>query len=105
MKKPQYISKLEETQQMFSIMELGTIDKDLQVFFKDKKVTIVYSETKNKNGYLVWDEIIYKTSQSFYIHISHNKSDIDKWSMNIYYNPEQLNELIIYTNQLLKQIK
>ena len=104
MKKPKLIKNNEKVVGVFSTMDMGIFDKDLEKYFKDKKMVIVYSETTNK-GFLIWNEVIYKTAQSFYIHISHLKNDIDKWSMNIYYKQEQLNELLIYTNQLLKQIK
>lgn len=105
MKKPKLIKNIEKTSGVFSYMEMGIFTKDLQSFFKDKNADVVYSETTNKYGVLIWNEVIYKTAQPFYIHISHLKNDIDKWSMNIYYKPEQLNELLIYTNQLLKQFK
>lgn len=105
MKKPKLIKNNEKTLGVFSSMEMGIFPKDLQSYFKDKKMDIVYSETTNKGGVLIWNEVIYKTVQPFYIQISHVKNDVDKWSMNIYYKPEQLNELLIYTNQLLKQIK
>ena len=103
--KLEVIKKIEENEGVLSSMMMGTFDKDLEKYFKDKKVEIIYSEIINKGGVLKWWEVIYETAQKFYIHISHNKSDVDKWSMNIYYKSEQLNELIIYTNQLLKQFK
>ena len=105
MKKPKLIKNNEKTLGVFSSMEMGIFTKDLQSFFKDNNIQMVYSETTHKNGLLIWNEVIYKTAQPFYIHVSHLKNDIDKWSMNIYYKPEQLNELLIYTNQLLKQFK
>ena len=105
MVKPDYILDIEKTEGIFSVMEMGVFDKNLYNFFKDRKNSVVYSEINNKQGVLVWTEVIYKTAQSFYINISNNKNDIDKWSMTIYYKPEQLSELIVYTNQLLKQLK
>lgn len=105
MKKQKLLKNNEKITGVYSCMEMGIFTKDLVTFFKDKKMEIIYSDITNKNGILMWNEVLYKTPQPFYIQVSHLKNDIDNWSMNIYYYPKQLNELIIYTNQLLKQIK
>ena len=49
MKKPKLIKYNEKTLGVFSSMEMGIFTKDLQSFFKDKNIEIVYSDTTNKH--------------------------------------------------------
>lgn len=98
---PRYISNLEKTDGEFSIMFCGKLSFNLEKFFKNKKVSIVYSESKYNSNRVEWFDIIYKTSQTFYIHI---RKENDDWNMNIYYKPNQFDELFLFLNQLYKQL-
>lgn len=106
MQKPEYISKLEIGGTVFSIMNLDIFDGNLHKFLEDKKLTRVFEKSKMMlNGDLIWNEIIYKTKQPFYLHILNETITENRWELQIYYKPEQLNELIIFIRQVIKQFR
>ena len=104
METPKYIKRIEESDGIMSLMEVHSIREDI-VDFLDKKLTRVweigFSDRDNK---IFWEDVIYKTNQKFFIHIS-TPLLMAEPSMTIYYKSEQLNELKIFINQLNKQIR
>lgn len=100
--KPDYILSLEKEFGIFSIMELEIPDPKFREFIGNK-LKIVYSRTNINDNLLVkWDEIIYKTTQSFYLHLLCKN---ENWLIGIYYKAEQFEELKIFVSQLLKNYK
>ena len=104
MEKPNYIEKIEESDGIMSLMEIHSIREDIVDFF-DKKLTRVWERGfSDKNNKIFWEDVIYKTNQKFFIHVS-TPILMGAPSMTIYYKSEQLNELKIFINQLNKQIR
>jgi hypothetical protein len=102
-KKPEYIVKKENNNEIFSIMNFHNFEGKFLDFLKTKKLKLVYQESIiDSIGIIKNIDTIYETEQKFYLHVE----DIDKgdkWSLTIYYNPDHYNELRFFTNQLNKQ--
>jgi hypothetical protein len=101
---PNYIKDYEHREGILSrntvVMPEGFDD-----FLKDKKVSIVYSESNSdfENGKISFKSKIYKTQQGFYLYLLFG--DDGKTDMTIYYKQSQLSELTIFITQLFKQFK
>lgn len=103
--KPKYIEKLEEKIGIFSVVKFNYFDGKSSDFFKNKKFKIVYSESiPDDVTILKYKKIVYETEQKFYLYVENGVSE-DVWFLTIYYQPEQLNELKFFVNQLNKQYK
>jgi hypothetical protein len=108
MTKPEYIQKLESQDDIFSVMACHELKGDFLKFLNEKKLTRVYEKSSiNESGYISFNEVIFKSQQSFYLSIEIRvipQSDtISK--LTIYYKVEQYNELYMFISQLLKQYK
>jgi len=102
-KKPEYIVKKENESEIFSVVKFEYFDGKSSDFFKNKKFKIVYLESMTDNvSILKHQKIIYETEQKFYLYVENGDSQ-DVWFLTIYYQPEQLNELRFFINQLNKQ--
>ena len=103
MLKPEYIVKLESNGDIFSEI-LFPDTKGLHGFFKSKKIVKIYEKSIILlDGNLHPKNILYKTSQGFFINL--NDLENDNWSMTIYYKSEQENEMLLFSKNLLKQLK
>jgi hypothetical protein len=103
--KTKYIEKLEEKIGIFSVVKFNYFDGKSSDFFKNKKFKIVYSESiPDDVTILKYKKIVYETEQKFYLYVENGDSE-DVWFLTIYYQPEQLNELKFFVNQLNKQYK
>lgn len=106
MKKPNYIKTLEESDGKFSVMNFHVFRVDLYKFLEEKKIERVYEKSHiTLDGSAVWDKIIYKTQQPFYLYIKNDSIEEPQWYLSIYYKPYQFNELIIFIRQVLKQFR
>lgn len=97
-----FISNLESNDKIFSELNFE-LSKKVYDFWKTKKVTKVFQVSNNSDKGIEPIEVIFKTAQGFYILIK--KIENEDWSMTIYYNIEQENELKLFTKNLIKQIK
>jgi hypothetical protein len=103
MVKPKYIDFIEKDSGIFSTMIFHKFSKDIVKYLDEKSFTRVYEVgTVQKTGKASWDEIIYKTKQDFFIHVGEYDKEYDSYCLNIYYRTEQKNELLFFTNQILK---
>lgn len=106
MDKHEFITTLENTEGVFSIMDFHLFDGDLFKFLEDKKMSRVFEKSKVMlEGDVIWVEVLYKTKQSFYLHLENKTIGSPRWGLRIYYKPEQLNELVIFIKQVLKQFR
>lgn len=104
--KPDYIINVEKQEGILSIMKFHSFDEYALKFLDEKKYERVFEEGSVKtSGKAKWNEIIYKTTQSFFLHFFSNSEDDEQYWLNIYYKPEKRNELIFFTTQILKPIK
>ncbi len=104
-KKPKYIKKLEKNGEVLSIMNFHTFNDEMYKLFEEKKIPRVFEKSIiRQDGKAIWDQMIYKTNQNFYLHVI-NTQETDKWWLCIYYRPEQFNELIIFIRSVLKQLR
>lgn len=104
MKTPKYIEKIEEGDGIMSLMEIHSIREDIIVFLDKKLLRVWERGFSDRNNKIIWEDVIYKTNQKFFIHVS-TPLLMGAPSMTIYYKSEQLNELKIFINQLNKQIR
>ena len=102
MNKPEFISKLETENGIFSQLNFQTLEK-VYNFWETKKVSKVYQVSDATEKGMSPKEVIYKSAQEFFISIYNLQED--EWMMTIYYKVEQENELKLFTKNLIKQIK
>lgn len=97
---PEYIKK----QGIFSKVFVS-LPESFDVFLKDKKMKIVYSESVSdfETGNIKYKCKIYQTQQEFFLYLSFQ--DDETTDMTIYYKEQQSSELTIFIKQLLKQFK
>lgn len=102
--KPGYIQKLESTQGFFSELNLLSVSGDLIKFFDQKKLKRVYENSNFVDKERIeWYNVIYLTNHPFYLNVHLDLEN--KHKLTIYYQPEQLNELIIFIRIMLKQLE
>lgn len=104
--KPDYIQFIELQDGVFSVMKFHQFDKEIIKYLDSKSFERVFEiGIVNRTGKARWGEVIYKTKQSFYFHLQSNNAEEESFYLNIYYKPEQRNELLILTTQILKPFK
>lgn len=87
-------------------MKFHFFKTDVFRFFDDKKIPKVFERSYiHLDGSAEWMELIYKTQQSFYLYLRNESVSDTNWDLTIYYKPENLNELIIFIRQVLKQLR
>lgn len=105
--KPNFISQLENNEGVFSLLDFHKYPDNLIKYLDEKKLKRVYERGVVSNrGKAKWEEVIFETAQKFYFQV--NTIDVngeDEYGLTIYYKPEQFNELIFLTTQLLKPFK
>lgn len=105
MVKPEFIQYLELQEGVFSVMKFHRFDKNILKYFDEKKYDRVFEiGVVNLTGKARWDEVIYKTKQEFYLGFK-STDDGEFYILDIYYKPEKRNELLFFTNQILKPFK
>ena len=104
MEKPNYIKDYEQREGILSRNNM-TMPEGFDDYLKDKKMVLVYSESTSDfdNGKISFQSKIYRTQQGFYLYLLFG--DDGKTELTIYFKQSQLNELTIFTTQLLKQFK
>ena len=108
MNKPEYIQNLETKDGIFSVMVCHTLKGDFLKYLNEKKLTRVYEKSLMKeNGFLTFEEIIFKSQQDFYLFVEIRTIPQSEtiFNLTIYYKAEQYNELFLFLSQLLKQYK
>jgi hypothetical protein len=104
--KPDYIQYLELQDGVFSIMKFHNFEKEIIEYLDEKSFDRVYEVgLVSKSGKARWSEVIYKTKQGFFFHLSSNNEEEETFSLTIYYKPENRNELLLLTTQILKPFK
>ena len=105
MKKIEYIKKLEEGGETYSVINILSVPKEFEKSIDGLKTTLVYSESNAdyKDGKIKYNEKIYKTAQGFYIYLSLGEGA--HLGLAIYYKQEKLNEVTLFVGGLLKQFK
>lgn len=104
METPNYIKDYEQREGILSRNNM-TMPEGFDDYLKDKKMVLVYSESTSDfdNGKISFQSKIYRTQQGFYLYLLFG--DDGKTELTIYFKQSQLNELTIFTTQLLKQFK
>jgi hypothetical protein len=103
---PKYISSLEKNGDIYSVMNVVSVPKEIEGYLNKMKTTIVYSVSKidYSDTSIKYNEKIYKTVQGFYIYLSLSEVGTHA-GLTIYYKQEQQNEMSLFVGQLLKQFK
>lgn len=104
--KPDYIQFIEVQENVFSVMKFHDFDKEIIDYLDKKAFDRVYEVgVVSKSGKAKWSEVIYKTKQNFFIHLTSIDEDKESFSLTIYYKSEQRGELLIFTTKILKPFK
>jgi hypothetical protein len=105
MEKIEYIKKLEVGGDVFSMVNILSVPKEIEQYLNKITSTVVYSvgDITYPSVKINYIERIYKTMQGFYIYLSLKENGVP--IITIYYKQEQLNEMIFFVQQLLKQFK
>lgn len=103
---PKYISNLEKNGEIYSVMNVISVPKEIEGYLNKMKTTIVYSVSKIDyiDTTIKYNQKIYKTAQGFYIYLSLREVGTHV-GLTIYYKQEQQNEISLFVGQLLKQSK
>ena len=100
MNKPEYIQKFEEKSGEFlSVLRLGGIKCDS---INETNYFLMYIGSQLTDDKINWIEKILKTKHGFYLYLTRYEDSI---VVDIYHNPEQLNELTLFVKQFIKQNK
>ena len=107
MVKPEYISNLEQREGIFSEMDFHRFTSNLIKYLDTKNIKRVYERgVVSNSGKASWVEVIFLTQQKFYLYVLCSPvNGEDEFTLTIYYKPEQFQELIFFTTQLLKPFK
>ena len=101
MKKPEYIENLEKIEGIYSVIELETPLKSINILESNKNLETVYVESKfsegNKN---IINKKLYKTIGGFYIYW---EKGVDMYFLSVYSKPEKIQEILIFLRQLNKK--
>lgn len=105
--KSDFINQLELKEGVFSLLDFHRYQDNLIKYLDEKKLKRVYEKGVVSNrGKAKWEEVIFETAQKFYFQVNTiNVNGDDEYGLTIYYKPEQFNELIFLTTQLLKPFK
>jgi D-alanine-D-alanine ligase-like ATP-grasp enzyme len=102
MDKPEYIQKFEEKSgQFLSVLRLGIINNDS---ISETNYYLMYISSQYTDDKIYWTDKILKTKHGFYLYLN-RYSDTGSIVVDIYHNPEQLNELSLFVKQFIKQNK
>lgn len=104
MNKPEYIKKLETVEKIYSKLEVGDI-KVSGGTIDESHYTTMYTNSKFEKNNILWHEKILKTRHGFFLYLKRDDLYKDIIRTDIYYYPEQLNELTIFVRQFIKQNK
>jgi len=103
MSRPEYIQKI-EGDKLLSILNVGKYNLPENLFDNKNFYALMYVDSVFKENQFLYTEKIIKTKHGFYIHLHKLGIHEESVDIKVYYNPEQINELIIYIKQFLKQI-
>jgi hypothetical protein len=99
MDKPEYIQRIEnKSGEFLSVVNLGEISGNS---INETNYELLYINSKYVNDKVYWTEKVLKTKHVFYLYLNRGESI----NIDIYHRPEQLNELIIFIKQFIKQNK
>lgn len=97
-----YIDEIQKKDGFYSTLSFYDRDKNFINNLLKKTYKIVSSHSEILMGEKPnYKEILFETSQPFYIHVKEKSSDV--WSMDIYFKQEKYKELIFFINQLEKK--
>ena len=70
-----------------------------------KKLMLLWAETEFDSNKLIILDRVYKTQHPFYIYITRDRLNKTEGHVRIYYEAEQMNELIFFTKPFINSIK
>jgi hypothetical protein len=104
MNKPEYIKKLETVEKIYSKLSVGEIRLSGGTIDETFYTTVFVNSIFEKNN-VVWIEKTLQTKHGFFLHLKRDELYKDIIRVDIYYYPEQINELTIFVRQFIKQNK
>jgi len=104
MEKPEYIKKIETTEEILSKLSLGEIIISGDSI-NESNYELVYIASDLDTNKIIWKEKVFKTKHGFYLYLKRHDLYKDSINIDVYHKPEQLNELTIFIKQFIKQNK
>ena len=102
MNKPEIIKMRENGKTFFSYLELPKFTGDIPKKLKEKKYVPLYSERFiDTSGKIKIKKYLVKSAQDFYIYLEKDLNE-ELWSMSIYFEESQENELQFFINNFNK---
>ena len=105
MNKPEYIQKIEEKSgdilSRLSLVPITTESGEIN----ETNYYLMYSDSIFIDNKIKWLRRILKTRHGFYLYLQKSDDETKILNIDVYYNPEQINELIIFIKQFIKQNK
>lgn len=102
MNKIEYITKIENNDLIFSVLQSSYLLNSTEKLDKNPNLKLVHTESNFDSGKVTYDSKLYKSDTGFYIHLKKEKLEILKYELTIYHLPTQLNEIIIFLKFLNK---
>lgn len=102
MNKPEYIKKIENTEGILSVVTLKNPIESTSKIDSNKNLTLVYMEAEFHDRSPKFNLKLYKTLTGFYIYWKRHPV-VDKYEIEIYHKPENINEVTIFLSQLNKK--
>jgi hypothetical protein len=110
MVKNDYIKKLESEQGVFSVMKLKKDLEETSKIDNNRNLKLVYCDSEIQDGKVEYLKKTYQSSSGFYICWDKlfippfgDKKSTYSFGVCIYHKPSELNEVIIFLNQLNKK--
>jgi hypothetical protein len=91
----------EKNNEFYSMLKVSGVF-DIDTFLNRKNLTMIKSTSNYIENHISYDECLFETSAGFYLYLI-NMDSKDSYKLSFYYKEEQLNEVKIFLNQLIKK--
>jgi|LauGreDrversion4_2_1035121.scaffolds.fasta_scaffold14305_5 hypothetical protein len=98
-----FFENKEENNELFSVLNVSS-SFELDTFMNRKNLIMIKSKSNYIDSSINYEECLFQTSAGFYLYLEKLLST-DFYKLSFYYKEEQLNEVKIFLNQLIKNKK
>lgn len=104
MTKPEYIKRLEYSSEIF-LSDLMVCDKYPIKNIDESKLQLVWNHLELDEDKIISYDRIYRTNHGFYIYIVRNRINKNECSINVYFDPQKIEELKFFIKPFLNSLK
>jgi hypothetical protein len=94
----------EKNNEFYSMLKVSNLF-DINSFLNRKNLTMVKSTSNYMDNSFSYEECLFETSAGFYLYLLKEMGTQNSYKLSFYYKEEQLNEVKIFLNQLIKNTK